>query len=140
MNTNGQNNGSPRIEKADQGMKRLQIIALSAIIFAITGFGISEWENVFHKANTSGLLRNIQISWNRSLTETGNELNAIFTGPQWQTAASKRDWKALSDKVLKDTLESLKTRPPLQEASMKGRRSDAMGDDMSEEWEHRRDN
>jgi hypothetical protein len=71
-------NGSPRLKKADQGMKRLQIIALSAGIFAITGFGVSEWANVFHK---TGLGHSIQWSWQHSITETSQELQQIMRVP-----------------------------------------------------------
>jgi hypothetical protein len=75
---NGHNNGSPHLKKADQGMKRLQIIALSAGIFAITGFGVSEWANVFHK---TGMDHSIQWSWQHSITETSQELQQIMRVP-----------------------------------------------------------
>lgn len=56
-------------------MKRLQIALLSVSIFAVGAFGINECAILAHKANTSGLWRNIQVSWNHSLAETGKELN-----------------------------------------------------------------
>jgi hypothetical protein len=62
-------------------MRRLQIITLSVSIFAITAFGINQCAALFHKAETAGLWRNIQISWNRSLIETGKEFNSLNTLP-----------------------------------------------------------
>jgi hypothetical protein len=56
-------------------MKRLQIILLGVSIFAITGFGVSQWGSVFR---TLHLVENTQRMWNRSITETGNELYAIL--------------------------------------------------------------
>ena len=56
-------------------MKQLRITLLTVSILAISAFGINECTILIHKANTSGLWRNIQINWNRSLAETGKELN-----------------------------------------------------------------
>jgi hypothetical protein len=58
-------------------MKRLRVIALSVSIFAIAAFGCNQCAILIHKAGTAGLWRNIQISWNRSLAETGKELNSF---------------------------------------------------------------
>jgi hypothetical protein len=59
-------------------MKRLQIIMLGVGIFAITGFGISEWENVIHKAVAAHVVENVQRAWNRSI---GSQWDALCHSP-----------------------------------------------------------
>jgi hypothetical protein len=102
MNINGHHNGLPRLEKTNQGMKRLQIIALSAGIFAITGFGLSEWENVFHKATASGLIWNIQKMWHQSLVDTGNQFNTI-----WSAGGKRnREFDAMATRAIQEGIKA----------------------------------
>ena len=61
-------------------MKQLRITLLTVSILAISAFGINECAILIHKANASGLWRNIQISWNRSIYQTGNQLNNLNQG------------------------------------------------------------
>jgi hypothetical protein len=57
-------------------MKRLQIIALSVSIFAISAFGINQCAILFHKASQTHL--NWGQMWHRSITETAHEFDALW--------------------------------------------------------------
>ena len=56
------------------------MILLGASCFAVSAFGVNQCTILIHKAGTTHLIQNTQRAWNRSITETSDELTVAFGG------------------------------------------------------------